>query len=217
MLTAETIKKAQMGDAEAFKQLYHAHKRHVFGLCLRMTRNVTTAEDLTQDVFLQVHRKLQTFRSESTFSTWLHRVVVNIVLMQLRVKAPVETPLEEWSSPYSDEGSQHHRLRQEFQIEDRVLRGSIDRITLERAIDELPPGYRMVFTLHDVHGFEHNEIADILDCSMGTTKSQLHKARMKLRSLLSPALRGVPQSSSLKPGAELFKSSFRTAPALQVA
>src|SRR6267142_816131 len=136
---AEAIRLAQAGDAAAFEFLYHLHGRRVYALCLRMVNNPSDAEDLMQEAFLQLFRKIGTFRGESAFSTWLHRMTVNVVLMRLRKK--------------------------------------------------LPPGYRTVFVLHDVQGYEHNEIADIMGCSVGNSKSQLHKARTRLRDLLQEEVR----------------------------
>jgi RNA polymerase sigma-70 factor (ECF subfamily) len=175
---AEAIGRAQKGDAEAFEALYNLHKRRVYSLCLRMTGNVTAAEDLTQEAFLQLFRKIGTFRGESAFSTWLHRMTVNVVLMQLRKKSLPVVSLEEpvdgdEDSPKRDVGG-----------DDLRLSGAIDRVQLQRAIGALPPGYRTVFLLHDVEGLEHNEIAQQIGCSIGNSKSQLHKARMKLRDLL---------------------------------
>src|SRR5712672_4716590 len=175
---AEAIERARQGDAEAFQLLYGLHKRRVYSLCLRMTANTAEAEDLTQEAFLQLFRKIATFRGESAFSTWLHRMAVNVVLMQLRKKSLPVVPLEE-TREKEDEAP-----RKEFGTKDVKLSGSIDRLQLQRAIDRLPPGYRTVFVLHDVEGFEHNEIAQIVGCSIGNSKSQLHKARLKLRDYL---------------------------------
>ena len=175
---AEAIERAKQGDASAFEALYNLHKRRVYSLCLRMTANTAAAEDLTQEAFLQLFRKIGTFRGESAFSTWLHRMAVNVVLMQLRKKGLNVVPLEETmegeeESPKKEPGGDDVRLA-----------GSVDRLQLQHAIAELPPGYRMIFLLHDVQGYEHNEIADMIGCSIGNSKSQLHKARMKLRELL---------------------------------
>jgi len=145
-----------------------------------MTGNTAEAEDLTQEAFLQLYRKIATFRGESAFSTWLHRLAVNVVLMHLRKKGLPEVSLEESLEP-----QQEDRPRKDFGTRDRMLSGSIDRVNLERAIESLPPGYRLIFVLHDVEGYEHNEIAGMMGCSIGNSKSQLHKARMKLRDLLS--------------------------------
>jgi len=175
----EAIEKAKQGDAEAFDFLYHLHKRRVYSLCLRMTGNTASAEDLTQEAFLQLFRKIGTFRGESAFSTWLHRMAVNVVLMQLRKKNLPVVPIDE-----TTEGEEEGTIRKELGAADSRLAGSIDRLHLQRAVDELPPGYRTIFVLHDVEGYEHNEIAAMIGCSIGNSKSQLHKARIKLRDLL---------------------------------
>lgn len=175
---AEAIERAKQGDAEAFEVLYNLHKRRVYSLCLRMTANTAEAEDLAQEAFLQLFRKIGTFRGESAFSTWLHRMAVNVVLMRLRKKGLPVVPLED--TPETEEEAP----KKELGAPDAVLAGSIDRLQLERAVAALPPGYRMIFVLHDVEGYEHNEIASIVGCSIGNSKSQLHKARMKLRELL---------------------------------
>ena len=187
MNEAEAIRLAQQGDAGAFERIYRLHSRRVYALCLRMVGNTAEAEDLTQDAFLQLFRKIGTFRGESAFSTWLHRLAVNVVLMKLRKKTLPETSLEESTDP-EDESS---GPRREIGAPDLLLSGSIDRVHLERAIQQLPPGYRQVFLLHDVQGFEHNEIAGLMDCSIGNSKSQLHKARMRLRDLLQETLRDI--------------------------
>jgi RNA polymerase sigma-70 factor, ECF subfamily len=175
---AEAIERAKQGDAVAFEVLYHLHKRRVYSLCLRMTTNTAEAEDLTQEAFLQLFRKIGTFRGESAFSTWLHRMAVNVVLMQLRKKGLQLVPLDD-----ENEGEEE-TPKKDYGAQDNVLAGSIDRLQLKNAIDRLPPGYRSIFVLHDVEGFEHNEIAEMIGCSIGNSKSQLHKARMKLRELL---------------------------------
>ncbi|HSY64852.1 MAG TPA: RNA polymerase sigma factor [Terriglobales bacterium] len=175
---AEVIERAKQGNAEAFEALYNLHKRRVYSLCLRMTANTAAAEDLTQEAFLQLFRKIGTFRGESAFSTWLHRMAVNVVLMQLRKKGLPVVPLEE------NIETEEESPRKELGGDDPRLAGSIDRMQLQRSIESLPPGYRMIFLLHDVEGYEHNEIAEMVGCSIGNSKSQLHKARMKLREIL---------------------------------
>jgi RNA polymerase sigma-70 factor, ECF subfamily len=179
MTEQEAIRHAQMGDAAAFEYLYRSHNRRVYALCLRMIGNSTDAEDLTQEAFLQVFRKISTFRGESAFSTWLHRLSVNTVLMRLRKKTVTVMPLED--SPAGDEFDEQ---KKEYGAPDLALTGSIDRMHLERAIAQLPPGYKRAFVLHDVHGYEHHEIAEMLGSSIGNSKSQLHKARVRLRKLL---------------------------------
>src|SRR5882724_4997028 len=178
MTEAEAIDRAKAGDAESFSGLYGLHKRRVYSLCLRMTGNTAEAEDLTQEAFLQLYRKIATFRGESAFSTWLHRLAVNVVLMHLRKKGLPEVSLEESLEPQED------GPKKDIGARDNVLAGSIDRVNLENAVDALPPGYRRIFVLHDVEGYEHNEIAAMVGCSIGNSKSQLHKARMKLRESL---------------------------------
>jgi RNA polymerase sigma-70 factor, ECF subfamily len=178
---ADAIERAKQGDAEAFQALYDRHKRRVYSLCLRMTANTAEAEDLTQEAFLQLYRKIATFRGESAFSTWLHRLSVNVVLMHLRKKGLAVVSLEETTQAG---GGEEDTPKKDFGAEDVVLAGSIDRLQLQRAVESLPPGYRTIFVLHDVEGYEHNEIAGIVGCSIGNSKSQLHKARMKLRDLL---------------------------------
>jgi len=173
------LAKAQAGDHAAFAQLYSVHKRRVYSLCLRMLGNVAEAEDLTQESFLQLHRKIATFRGDSAFSTWLHRLTINVVLMHLRRKGLNLISLDEALDPSPEYGP-----ARSFGAPDLRLTGSIDRMTLEKAVENLPAGYRLIFVLHDIEGYEHNEIATLLDCSIGNSKSQLHKARMKLREAL---------------------------------
>lgn len=173
---ADVLARAQAGDHHAFAQLYSMHKRRIYSLCLRMVGNVAEAEDLTQEAFLQLHRKIATFRGDSAFSTWLHRLAINVVLMHLRKKGLSVISLDEAMEPTPEEGP-----GRSFGAPDLSLTGSIDRLALERAISDLPAGYRLIFVLHDIEGYEHNEIAAMLDCSIGNSKSQLHKARLKLR------------------------------------
>ena len=181
---AEMLARAQAGDHHAFAHLYSLHKRRIYSLCLRMVGNVAEAEDLTQEAFLQLHRKIATFRGDSAFSTWLHRLSINVVLMHLRKKGLPLMSLDEAMEPSYDDGP-----GRSFGAPDLSLTGSIDRLALERAVAALPAGYRLIFVLHDVEGFEHNEIAAMLDCSVGNSKSQLHKARLKLRDALRQSLR----------------------------
>jgi RNA polymerase sigma-70 factor (ECF subfamily) len=175
----DVLARVRAGDHHAFAQLYALHKKHVYSLCLRMVGSVEEAEDLTQEAFLQVHRKIDTFRGESALSTWVHRLTINVVLMHLRKKGLQLNSLDEMMEPASDE-----RPGRSFGARDLALSGAIDRLALQRAIKDLPAGYRLVFVLHDIEGFDHNEIASLLDCSIGNSKSQLHKARMKLRKFL---------------------------------
>ena len=179
VMDLELVKRAQEGDSEAFAALFHAHKARIYSICLRMTNNTAQAEDLTQDAFLQVFRKLSTFKGNSALSTWLYRIAVNTVLMHFRKKSLRQISLDE---PCSQDAKQ---VRREYGSWDGRLSGSVDRITLTRAIKDLPAGYRTIFLLHEVEGYEHQEIAKILDCSVGNSKSQLHKAKLRIRGLLS--------------------------------
>lgn len=183
----EAVRRAQRGDAAAFERLYRLHSRRVFGLCLHMVKNPVEAEDLTQETFLKVFRRIRTFRGGSTFATWLYRVTVNQVLMRLRKKTPAQISLEEITENHEESGA----ARRELGGPDLGLNGSMDRLALERAVAQLPPGYKASFVLYDIYGYEHHEIGDILGCSTGSSKSQLHKARMRLRELLRKGLRGA--------------------------
>src|SRR6201997_2552051 len=135
----EAIERAKQGDAEAFKFLYDLHRRRVYSLCLRMTGNTASAEDLTQEAFLQLFRKIGTFRGESAFSTWLHRMAVNVVLMHLRKKGLPVVPLEETIE------TEEESPKKEPGAPDALLAGAVDRLELQRAVDALPPGYRTIF------------------------------------------------------------------------
>jgi len=171
----ELTQAAARSDMAAFEEIYQRHHRRVYSICLRMLQNTYEAEDLTQDVFIQLYRKVGSFRGDSAFTTWLHRMTVNQVLMHFRKR-----------------NVKYEKTTEEGETPDQVVAGTadpdrmpiVDKIALENAIDQLPMGYKNVFVLHDVEGFEHEEVARILGCSVGTSKSQLHKARLKLRKLL---------------------------------
>jgi RNA polymerase sigma-70 factor (ECF subfamily) len=177
---AEAIQRARNGDREVFEYLYRLHSRRVYAVCLRMVGNTAEAEDLTQETFLLLLRKIHTFRGESAFSTWLHRLAVNLVLMRLRKKSPPIVSIEAASDPDDETASPSIDIG----APDLLLEGSIDRINLERCLKRLPAGYRAIFVLHDIQGYQHNEIAEIMGRSVGVSKSQLHKARTRLRELL---------------------------------
>ena len=174
---AEVIQRAREGDRAAFECLYRLHSRRVYAVCLRMLADPTEAEDLTQEAFLLLFRKIHTFRGESAFSTWLHRLAVNLVLMRLRKKSLPTVSIEAAPDPNDESGWPSIDIG----APDLLLEGSIDRINLARCIAQLPVGYRTIFVLHDIQGYEHREIAEILGRSVGDSKSQLHKARTRLR------------------------------------
>jgi RNA polymerase sigma-70 factor (ECF subfamily) len=188
------IQRAQSGDEEAFATLFQLHKKRVYSVCLLMTKEVAEAEDLTQEAFLQVFRTIGTFRGEAAFSTWLYRIAVNTVLMKLR-RQKSKAALS-MSEPVSPESPNHaHDLGKK----DPRLSGTIDRLALIRAIEALPEGCRTVFLLHEIEGYQHHEIASLLKCSIGNSKSQLHKAKLKMREFLFPkrriAKRRAPEPS----------------------
>jgi RNA polymerase sigma-70 factor (ECF subfamily) len=182
----ELTQAAAKGDMVAFEEVYQRHHRRVYSICLRMLQNAYEAEDLTQDVFIQLYRKIGSFRGDSAFTTWLHRMTVNQVLMHFRKRTvKFEKTTEEGETPVQIVSGTENPFKMPI----------VDKIALENAIEQLPTGYKNVFVLHDVEGFEHEEVANILGCSVGTSKSQLHKARLKLRKLLkkkaNPRLLGI--------------------------
>lgn len=167
---------AASGDRRAFERLYRAHVDRVFSICVRMCGSRARGEELTQDVFVRVWEKLPTFRGESAFPTWLHRVAVNVALNDRKVQSRERTRRAE-----PDEDS-----RDESGALGSVAAAPVgERLDLEAAIALLPPGARKVFVLHDVEGFTHEEIAQEMGVTPGGTKSQLHRARMLLREALS--------------------------------
>ncbi|WP_348263284.1 sigma-70 family RNA polymerase sigma factor [Telmatobacter sp. DSM 110680] len=176
----DVLARARAGDNDAFAELYLQHKKRVFSICLRMVHDFSEAEDLTQETFLKLHRKLASFRGDSAFTTWLHRITVNIVLMYLRKRVLPVVSLDHLMTNLPEE-----HIGRGVGTRDLTQIGVVDRLAIDHAAANLPPGYRRTFLLHDVHGFQHSEIASILDCTSGNSKSQLHKARRALRRALS--------------------------------
>ncbi len=164
---------AAAGDRRAFERLYGAHVSRVYSLCARMVADRVRAEELTQDVFVRAWEKLHLFRGESAFGTWLHRLTVNVVLNERKTDGRQRARFEN-----DDDGETIAALP------GRPLAPG-DRMDLEWAINKLPNGARRVFTLHDVEGYKHEEIAEMLGVTTGATKAQLHRARMLLREALS--------------------------------
>ena len=182
----ELAQVAARGNMVAFEEIYRRHHRRVYSICLRMLQNASEAEDLTQDVFIQLYRKIGSFRGDSAFTTWLHRMTVNQVLMHFRKRTvKFEKTTEEGETPVQIVSGTANPEKMRI----------VDKIALDNAIEQLPTGYKNVFVLHDVEGFEHEEVARILGCSVGTSKSQLHQARLKLQKLLNkkanPRLVGI--------------------------
>jgi len=172
----ELARAVAAGDQDAFEQLYRRYFKRVYSICLRMAGDPTLAEDIAQEAFLQVYRKIGSFRGDSAFTTWLHSLTVNQVLMHFRKRG---VKLEQTA----DDEAFAKVVDNPIGTPRRV--GIVDRLALDKAISRLAPGYRTVFVLHDVEGYEHEEIAAMLGISVGTSKSQLHKARMRLRDLLA--------------------------------
>ena len=172
----ELTKKVAAGDMQALEEVYRRYHRRVYNLCLRMTRSVAEAEDITQEVFIHLMRKSGSFRGESAFATWLYRLTTNSVLMHFR-KARTRREL------MTEDGQMPAQALTQKESAGRMP--VLDHVALNEAVAQLPPGYRLVFILHDVLGHEHEEIAQMIGCAVGTSKSQLHKARMKLRKLLT--------------------------------
>jgi RNA polymerase sigma-70 factor (ECF subfamily) len=166
------------GAADALSELYVRHRRRVYALCLRMVRNAADAEDLTQDVFIHLLGQVGSFRGDSLFTTWLHRLTVNQVLMRLRRDSRRRGLMPDYMA------GQSLRVRTSHPTAPPLV---VDRLSLETALSLLPPGYKSAVVLHDIEGYSHEEVAGMLGCSVGTSKSQLHKGRMKLRRLLKSA------------------------------
>lgn len=181
LIEAEAIRRAQDGDATAFEYLYRSHSKRVFFICLRMLKNTSEAEDVTQQIFLSVFRKIATFRSDSAFSTWLHRVTVNAVLMRLRRKEPTEHVIDD-----PDNTGDGDDIVPDVGPSDASMLSAVDRLNLTRAVRKLPGHYELAFLLHDVLGYKHSEIAERFGCSVACSKSRVLKARERLRHLLLP-------------------------------
>jgi RNA polymerase sigma-70 factor (ECF subfamily) len=198
------VQRAQQGDSDAFASLFHAHKSKIYSVCLRMTNNITEAEDLMQDAFLQAFRKLATFRGDSALSTWLYRIAINTVLMYFRKKKLRQVSLDEPFAQDANASLREAPSREYGRTDDRLV-GIVDRVALVRAIGELPVGYRTIYLLHEVEGYEHREIAGLLKCSVGNCKSQLHKAKLRIRELLLRAPKESGAASVKRSPGERFK------------
>ena len=192
------IQLAMQGDSESFECLYRKYSRRVFAICKRMINDESIAEDLVQETFLCAFRRLNTFRGDSLFSTWLHRIAVNAALMHIR-RTKIDPCAKSVEIQPADEDDFQ---RDFFTVRDHRLMNTADRIRLERAVGKLPPGYRIMFILHDIEGYEHSEIASLIGCSAGNTKSQLHKARKRLRQILAdeeqPTMRNQDEPTALR-------------------
>jgi RNA polymerase sigma-70 factor, ECF subfamily len=183
MPEAEAIEKARNGDVRGYEALYHLHKRQIYSLCLRRTGNVSDAEDLTQEVFLQVHRKMSSFRGEAKFGSWLYRVALNFVLMHARRPRLDQVSL----AAFPETRQLPHPSN--FRVQDCAASLPIERVALGRAIGSLSSRRRTVVLLHDVKGYTHSEVAQCLGLAVGTSKSQLYKAHLALRHILGGGTR----------------------------
>jgi RNA polymerase sigma-70 factor, ECF subfamily len=190
MPEAEAIEKARNGDVRGYESLYRMHRSRVYSLCLRFTGNTFDAEDLAQEVFLQVYRKISTFRGDAKFGSWLYRVVVNLVLMHFRRRRPPEVSL---NSPRTFEPD---LMRSHSPDQFRTSSFLVERVALGRALGSLSKARRNVVLLHDLNGFTHGEVGQRLGLAAGTSKSQLHKAHVELRGMLGGGIRLSPTSRS---------------------
>jgi RNA polymerase sigma-70 factor, ECF subfamily len=193
-LEHDLIAGAQAGNQSAFAALFERHKRVVYSLSLRILRVPADAEDVTQDVFLLLFRKISMFRGESAFSTWLYRLTTNAALSRLR-----KGDMKNRSCETEDDRTERLSAARTGAPDPR-FRYCVDRLTLEQAISGLPSNYRSVFALYVMHGYKHREIAKMLNCSISSSKSQLHKARLALRAKLrSQANKRTVLSPSSRP------------------
>jgi len=198
---------------DEFEELYVTYRSRVWSLCLRMTGNPDDAEDLTQETFVRLFQKLDTFRGDSAFCTWLRRIAINVVLLRFQKASwRHETSMEALTTLDPVTGCP---IQMEFGGFDTQLMGAVDRISLQRAIDQLPPGFKAVLILHDLEGYEHAEISELMGCSIGTSKSQLHKARLKMRELLQQTLPEQPTRSGHAAARAPATSSARNQMVLQ--
>lgn len=187
----KAIRLFNQGDVKAFESIYRSYCEYVHRICLRMLRDPVEAEDAAQDVFVCVFRKINTFRGESAFSSWLYRLTTNSVLMRFRKNKRKWISLE---ASREDEGGSYR----EISAPDSNLSGLLDRIDIQSAVDVLPDGYKVAFILHDIHGYDHKEIAEMSGYSIGNSKSQLHKAHVRLRTFLSSKSRKEIQHGKLR-------------------
>ena len=175
----DLVGRIRAGDAPAFEQLYKQHSTRLYNLASRMMGSHGEADDLLQDIFLLAYRKLGSFRGESSLGTWLYRLAMNHCLDVLRNR---QTRMGNQTDSLDEPDAAPLAARV-------PMVGAVSRIDLERAIETLPPACRAAFLLHDVEGFGHQEVGTMLGISEGTSKSQVHKARMRIRSYLVQGLK----------------------------
>lgn len=179
------ITAAMNGDRDAFEQIYLQYRSLVFAVCHRLVKNHAISEELVQDTFLLVLRKIHLFKGRSQFGTWLYQIARNTALMYIRDQQAKDS--NESLAQWQEDDTKVAQLERVLKVQDRNLQSITDRVTLERLINKMAPGYRSTLLLHDFHGYEHEEICEIMSVRQGTSKSQLHKGRKRLRSMLEAA------------------------------
>lgn len=179
------ITAAMAGDRDAFEKIYIQYRSLVFAVCHRLVKNPAISEELVQDTFLLVLRKIHLFKGRSQFGTWLYQIARNTALMYIRDQQAKDT--NESLAQWQEDDTKVAQLERVLKVNDRNLQCITDRVTLERLIDKMAPGYRSTLLLHDFHGYEHEEICEIMSVRQGTSKSQLHKGRKRLRAMLQQA------------------------------
>jgi RNA polymerase sigma-70 factor (ECF subfamily) len=179
------ITAAMAGDRLAFEQIYLQYRSLVFAVCHRFVKNHAISEELVQDTFLLVLRKIHLFKGQSQFGTWLYQIARNTALMYIRDQQAKDN--NESLAQWQEDQTKVVQLERVLKVQDRALQSITDRVTLERLINKMAPGYRSTLLLHDFHGYEHQEICEIMSVRQGTSKSQLHKGRKRLRAMLKAA------------------------------
>jgi RNA polymerase sigma factor (sigma-70 family) len=185
VIDPSVITAAMAGDRAAFEQIYLQYRSMVFAVCQRLVRNPAISEELVQDTFLLVLRKIHLFKGRSQFGTWLYQIARNTALMYLRDQKAKDS--NESLAQMQEDDNKAALLERVLRVQDRSLQMLAERVTLERLIQKMAPGYRSTLLLHDFHGYEHAEICEIMSVRQGTSKSQLHKGRKRLRAMLLAA------------------------------
>ncbi len=173
------------GDRQAFEEIYNQYRSLVFAVCHRLVKNHAISEELVQDTFLLLLRKIHLFKGRSQFGTWLYQIARNTALMYIRDQEAKDN--NESLAQWQEDDTKVAQLERVLKVNDSNLQSITDRVTLERLIAKMAPGYRSTLLLHDFHGYEHEEICEIMSVRQGTSKSQLHKGRKRLRAMLQAA------------------------------
>ena len=176
---------AMQGDRDAFAEVYLHYRSLVFAICYRIVKNPAISEELAQDTFLLVMRKIHMFKGDSQFSTWLYQIARNTCLMYIRDQQAKDT--RESLCELAEDDTKTAQVEKLLRVKDRMLESTAERVTLDRLIGKMAPGYRSTLLLHDFLGYEHEEICEMLSVREGTSKSQLHKGRQRLRQMYKAA------------------------------